>query len=424
MNITIEKMKTRLRLICILCLVAGSIGVKGAGRLPFATAEEVGMDPSKLRKVKQAVGEHLDQDHLAGAVTMVLRQGKIVSLEAHGWQDLDSRRPMQTDTLFRIYSMTKPIVSAGVMMLVEKGEIKLDKPIADYLPELEDLQVYQSGSLTAPKRPPSVRDLLRHTAGFTYGLFGDSMVDRQYRQARLLDEANDSKTFLDKVAKLPLVYHPGSQWVYSISVDLQGVLIERASGKSLDRYLREHFFEPLEMPDTGFYVPPEKRHRFATYYGEGLESVESNEQSAYRFPPRFFSGGGGLVSTVEDYAHFLQMLLNEGKLFGRRILKKASIEEMTRNQLEEPAFPIGIGDRRDGFGFGLGFSVVTAPSGYDPDARVGEYGWGGIASTHFWVSPDDALAVITMEQTQPYNWNLERGLKGIIYGAIKKPLTP
>ena len=389
-----------------------------ADPLPFAAPGDVGLDASKLREIELAVGEHLDRKELAGAVTLVLRKGSMVHLESHGWQDINSQTPMATDTIFRIYSMTKPIVSTAVMMLVESGHVDLDDPIAAHLPELSNLMVLENGKRVPPKRPPTVRDLLRHTAGFTYGFFGNSEVDQLYVQASILDKKNDTASFLEKVASLPLAYHPGEQWVYSISVDVQGALVEAVSGQSLDRFLKERILEPLGMKDTGFFVPFGKRDRFASVYNHDLEPTESNDTSDYRFPPRFFSGGGGMVSTVVDYARFLQMLLNGGELFGKRLLKESTIRDMTRDQLPEQAFPIGIGDTRDGFGFGLGFNVVTNTSQYDSDARVGEYGWGGAASTHFWVSPKDDLAVITMEQTMPYTWNLERSLKGIVYGAV------
>ena len=389
-----------------------------ADSLPFLTSEDSKMDGTKLRQIEQAVGKHIDEKELAGAVTLVLRKGGIVHLEAHGWRDLDSRNPMTTDTIFRIFSMTKPIVSVGIMMLLEEGQLGLDDPIAANLPVLSDLKVLVDGEKVAAKRAPTVRDLLRHTAGFTYGLFGFSEVDQLYVRSGILSKKNDSAHFLQKVAALPLAYHPGEKWIYSISVDVQGALIEQIAGQSLDRFLKERILEPLGMKDTGFHVPMEKRNRFATLYTEGHKSTESNQESDYRFPPRFYSGGGGMVSTAKDYARFLQMLINGGELFGTRLLKRETIKDMTQNHLEGTAFPIGIGDTRDGFGFGLGFNVVTAKSEYDPDARIGEYGWGGAASTHFWVSPKDELAVITMEQTMPYTWNLERSLKGLIYEAI------
>ena len=389
-----------------------------AGSLPYLTGKEAKMDEDQLRHIELEVGKHLDKKDLAGAVTLVLRKGGIVHFEAHGWKDLASRDPMTTDTIFRIFSMTKPIVSAGVMMLVEEGKVELDDPIEKHLSQLKGLEVLESGERIAPNRTPSVRDLLRHTAGLTYGFFGDSEVDKLYVKAEALSKSNDTATFLQKVGALPLAYHPGEKWLYSISVDVQGALIEQISGQSLDRFLKERILEPLGMQDTGFHVPIEKRDRFASLYTNGQIALESNEKSDYRFPPRFFSGGGGMVSTAADYAKFLQMMINEGELFGVRLLKEETVQDMTRNHLEGTAFPIGINDTRDGFGFGLGFNVVTAKSEYDKDAKVGEYGWGGAASTHFWVSPEDELAVITMEQTMPYTWNLERSIKGLVYKAI------
>ncbi len=391
--------------------------------IPFAIPEEVGLSSSKLREIEPVVGNFIDQNKLAGAVTLVLKNGKIAHLEAHGWQDIESRTPMNTDSIFRIYSMTKAIVSTGVMMLVEAGQVDLDDAVADYIPEFKNLNVWTPDGSEAANRPPTVRDLLRHTAGLSYGFFGNTPVDQKYRAAGVLAPSNDSAAFAKKLGQLPLLYQPGSQWVYSVSVDVQGVLIERVSQKSLDAFLRERIFEPLDMRDTGFHVPPEKRSRFATNYSPtpqgALEPNDRTETSSYRFPPRFFSGGGGLVSTARDYARFVQMLLNQGELFGHRIVSPKTIADMTRNQLPDAAYPIGIGDVRDGVGFGLGFSIRVEDSDWDPDGQIGEYGWGGAASTHFWISPKDDLAVITLEQTMPYNWNLEYGLKGLIYDALQ-----
>jgi CubicO group peptidase (beta-lactamase class C family) len=394
-----------------------------ADQLPFAWPEDVGMSSARLRQIENAVGEHLDKNHLAGAVTMVLRKGSIVHFEAHGWRDLESKTPMTKDSIFRIYSMTKPMVSAAVMMLVEEGRIQLDDPVGDHVPELVGVKVWTPDGEVDPKRPMSVRDLLRHTAGLTYGFFGNTPVDTAYREAQVLAPVDDAAAFEGKLGKLPLLYHPGEKWVYSVSVDVQGVLIERVSGQSLDRFLRERLFEPLVMRDTGFHVPPEKRDRFVTNYSPddngGLRVNDDPATSSYRFPPKFFSGGGGLVSTVADYSKFAQMMLNGGELFGERFLKKETVAYMTRNHLSDSAYPIGIGEDRPGVGFGLGVSVRVETSASEPDSRVGEYGWDGAASTHFWVSPEDELAVITMEQVMPYNSNLTAALKGLVYDALE-----
>ena len=409
-------------MICLCLLLAATHLV--AQSLPFRSPAETGMDASQLRRIEQEVGEAMDAKELAGAVTLVLHHGNIVHLEAHGWQNLEGHIPMQADTVFRIYSMTKPIIATAVMMLVEAGHLDLDLPVASYLPELKGLMVFDKRGNRPPQRPPTLRDLLRHTAGMTYGYFGNTPVDEQYRQARILDRDQDSKTFLNKVAGLPLLYDPGEKWVYSIAVDVQGVLVEAVSGLRLDAFLKKHLFQPLGMKDTGFEVPREKAHRLACYYGSDLELRESAEDSPYLKRPTFLSGGGGLVSTAMDYAHFVQMLINGGTLFGQRLLKTESVEAMTRNQLPSDRFPEGIGGGREGLGFGLGVSVVLQPGPALPDARKDEYGWDGIASTHFWVSPADKLAVITMEQTQPFSKTLIGRLKGPIYGALQPSKHP
>ncbi len=224
----------------ILFLLATSLVGK---EIPYGKAEDVGMSSAKLREIEAAVGYHLDQNHLAGGITMVLRKGQIVHLEAHGYRDLEKRISMSEDTIFRIYSMTKPVLSVGVMMLVEEGKVELDQPITDFLPELKDLKVYSEEGYTSPKRYPTIRDLLRHTAGFTYGLFGNSPVDKAYRKAKLLSSSDDSTTFINKLSKLPLLYQPGEDWEYSVGDDILGVIIERISGTSLARFLQERIFE-------------------------------------------------------------------------------------------------------------------------------------------------------------------------------------
>jgi len=387
--------------------------------LPFLSPQESGMGVSQLLTIEQQIGKALDKKKLAGAVTMVIRKGGVVHLEAHGWQDVENHIPMQTDTIFRIYSMTKPIVSTAVMMLAESGEIDIDAPLAKYLPSLDDLKVYQKEGNRSPKRPPTVRDLLRHTAGMTYGFFGNTAVDQQYRKAAVLDRDQSSEAFLKKVAQLPLVYDPGEDWIYSIAVDVQGILIEQVSGQSLDTFLKQRIFDPLAMKDTGFHVPKGKAHRLASYYGSSLKLKESGKESRYLKPPKFFSGGGGLVSTAMDYAHFVQMLLNGGSLFGQRLLKPETVAAMTRNHLPTDRFPAGIGGSREGVGFGLGVSIQMYSTPKQPGAKEGEFGWNGIASTHFWASPSDDLAVITMEQTHPFNKRLIHRLKGPIYDALR-----
>jgi len=264
--------------------------------------------------------------------------------------------------------------------------------------------------------------LMRHTAGFTYGLFGDSKVDQWYRQRNVL--GGSLKEMAERLGKLPLLYQPGEKWVYSVASDVLGLVIENVSGMSLDKYLETRIFKPLGMADTSFQLPQEKLDRFATNYSPdesgGLKVIEVPSESKYLKKPASFSGGGGLLSTTGDYMRFLLIVANGGEWGGMRLLKEETVKLMTTNQLPEEAMPIAIGEPRPGVGFGLGFSVRTKDTEWDPQSRVGEFGWGGAASTHYWASPKDDLVVVTMEQTMPYSFALEFAVKGLIYDAIEK----
>jgi len=393
-----------------------------------AKPEAVGISSEKLAAIDPAVETFVKDGKIAGAIAMVARKGKVVHAKAYGKRVIDGDKPMQLDTIFRFYSMTKPVTSVAAMILVEEGKLELDAPVAKYLPQLAGVRVYVSGEgddvkTEKPRRAMTIRDLHRHTAGLTYGLFGNTPVDRMYHFAGVL--RGTSAEMVDRLAKIPLVYHPGEHWVYSVGEDVLGRVIEVVSKKTLDEFFAERIFAPLDMKDTGFSVPGDKMGRFAASYGPngggGLRVVEGvGLMTPYRRPPQMFSGGAGLVSTARDYLRFAQMVLNGGELDGVRILKSATVEAMTKNQLPESAMPIGIGPaKRTGVGFGLGFAVRVAESGLEPAGRVGELGWGGVASTHFWISPRDDLIVIALSQYQPYSDRLERALKPIVYDALK-----
>jgi CubicO group peptidase (beta-lactamase class C family) len=285
---------------------------------------------------------------------------------------------------------------------------------------MKGLQVYSPEGPRAPARPPTVKDLMLHTAGFTYGN-ADRPVGKQYQEKKLMEAAGLDE-MMKRLAAIPLAFEPGKDWVYSYSIDVLGAVIERASGMKLDRFLEERLFRPLDMKDTGFHVPPEKADRFATLYtrtDKGLTADYGSQREKYLKPPGILSGGGGLVGTARDYMRFLMMVEAGGELHGRRILAPETVRLMTTNQLPKEAFPIYFGKQvRHGTGFGLGFSVRTADTEWDPQARLGEYGWGGAASTHYWVSPRDRIIVVTMEQTFPYSFDTEFAVKGLIYDAL------
>lgn len=335
--------------------------------------------------------------------------------------DVEAKKPMQADTIFRLYSMTKAITTAAALKLYDEKKIGLDDPVARHIPSFADLKVAAVDGLRAPTRAMTVRDLMLHTAGLTYGGGPDASKEAFKRLDPL--KATDLQEMCEKLSQVPLAYDPGSDWMYSASIDVLGRVIEVASGESLDTYFRKAIFEPLKMPDTAFRVPPEKLSRFAANYGRtenGLKLVDEPATSSFAKEVTLFSGGGGLVGTARDYQRFLQMVENGGELDGQRILRAETVKLMTTNQLPEQAYPIRMGDKqRQGVGFGLGFSVRTELAAADA-GRIGEYGWGGAASTHYWCSPADQLIVVTLEQIMPYQADTEVGIKKLLYDAVRK----
>ena len=406
-----------------LLLLAGMVLVSAvwAGELPSAKPEAVGLSAAKLAEADAAVEKLVEGGKVAGAVFMVARKGKIAHFEVFGMRDIEAKKPMERDTIMRFYSMSKPVTSVAAMILYEEGKFKLDDAVGKHVPELKGLKVYSKpadgeAGYAEAKRQPTVRDLMRHTSGLTYGIFGDTPVDRMYRQKAVLG-SRDLKQMAEKIGGLPLMFQPGARWHYGVSTDMLGYLVERVSGQKLDEFFEERIFGPLDMRDTGFYVPAEKAGRFSRCYGPNTSGGlrETGELGSDRFlkRPSQLSGGGGLVSTARDYMRFCQMLLNKGQLGGVRVLKAETVEMMTRNQL-----PAGVywGGRN---GFGLGFSVqLTADR--SGRSHVGEYGWGGAASTHFWISPKDDLAVVALSQYMPFSGQLQGAVKSLVYAAIEE----
>ncbi len=419
-------MKTRYVLVTLgICLVFAR--PLPAGELPTAKPEEVGFSSAKLQKAHAALGQLIKDGQVAGAITLVARHGKIVFFDAQGVRDIAAEKPMTRDTICRFYSMSKPITTVAAMILWEKGLFKLDDPVSKYLPEFKGLKVYAGGKgedmkLVAPRREMTIRDLMRHTSGLTYGFFSNSPVDEMYKKVQPLGPGVTLPRMIEKLSKLPLVHQPGTRFEYSVSVDVLGRLVEVISKKPLDEFFKEQVFTPLDMKDTGFFVPEKEQGRFAATHGKNnkgkLIVTDAPSKSSFLKKPALLSGGGGLVSTTRDYARFCQMLLAGGQLDGRRILKQKTIALMTKNQLPAEAMPLTLMGRREGVGFGLGFSVRVAPDKNDPAGRVGEYGWGGAASTYFWISPKDDLFVIVLQQFMPFNPTLEAKLKPIIYDAL------
>jgi CubicO group peptidase (beta-lactamase class C family) len=400
-----------------------------------AQPEDVGMSSQALHNVTRLIGRYIDEDRLAGAISLVGRRGKVVHLDVQGRSDVERDLPMAEDTIFRIYSMTKPIASVGLMMLYEQGRCQLDDPVSEYLPELADLPVLAGGDADSYQvrpaaRPMTVRDLLMHTSGLVAAT-SKSVVGDLYRKADVQGSASGG-TLADLVTKLsglPLEFDPGDRWMYGISTDLVGRLCEVLSGLPFDEYLRQRIFEPLEMADTGFTVPADKVARFAACYEPGADGrVTLNDDpvtSPYAGVRTYFSGAGGLVSTTGDYLRFTRMLAAGGTLDGVRIIGPRTLRFMTLNHLpgdqDLTAMAKDGGEtRREGEGFGLGFGVLIDPRLAQTVGTVGEYSWGGAASTAFFVSPAEDLFMIFMTQlrTPPDTYPIRRQLRAAIYGAI------
>jgi CubicO group peptidase (beta-lactamase class C family) len=405
------KITHKTRIVIVLSMLFSCMGF--AGELPVTSPENVGMSSEKLARAKSSVQALIDNEKMAGASIIVARNGKIVLSETFGMMDQKANKHMQPDTIFRIYSMSKPISSVAAMMLYEQGKLKLDDPISKYIPEFKELKVYsESGKHDDQVRQMSVRDLLRHTSGLTYGYFGNTAVDKMYRTKGVLNRKSSLQDMINKLNGIPLLYQPGTKWHYSVSTDVLGYLVQKVSGQPLDEFFRQNIFEPLDMKDTAFHVPNEKVNRFAACYGPrqngGLRIVDEPTTSRYLIRANLFSGGGGLVSTARDYLRFSQMLLNKGQLDGKRLLRSETVEMMTSDQLPDSV------KRGEGEGFGLGFSVRLR----DGKFPQGEYGWGGAASTHFWISPKDELIVIALSQYMPFSSQLQNAVKSIIYDSI------
>ncbi|MBY0494792.1 MAG: beta-lactamase family protein [Cyanobacteria bacterium] len=375
--------------------------------LPTATPESVGFASGALDKMDAGMQELVDKKQLAGIVTLVARHGKVVQHKAYGVASLETGAPMKLDTIGRIYSMSKPITGVAMMMLYEEGKWKPADPIAKHIPEFANLKVYAGEKdgqpvLEDPVHPPTMGELMSHSAGFTYGVFGNTPVDVIYRANNPLG-APSLQDMIDRLSKMPLLYQPGTKWVYSVSVDIQGYLVEKLSGRTFPEFLRTRLFEPLGMVDTAFYVPADKVSRVATVYAydkakAGLAPAEPIVTS----PPGLPSGGGGLYGTAADYFRFAQMMLNGGEFGGKRILKKASVDMMRTNVLSDAALnsKSGIGPAQfsPAQGFGYDFAVVLDPDTAKRQVGKGTFWWWGIAGTWFWIDPTNDVVFVGIIQ--------------------------
>ena len=406
--------------------------------IPRCEPKEVGLSAERLARIETHLRErYVAPGKIAGCTTLVARDGRIAYLDVQGQRDLERELPLAPDTIFRIYSMSKPITSVALMSLWEEAHFLLDDPVDKLIPSWRDLRVFEGGNhpvfLTSrPDRRMTIRDLLTHTSGLTYGFMERTNVDAAYRKLGfgVTDERGPNlQSMIDHLAGLPLEFSPGTCWNYSVATDVCGYLIEQISGKRLDVFLRERIFEPLGMHDTSFEIAPDKEERFAANYArrrnKSLRLEDDPRESSYR-EVGFLSGGGGLVSTADDYLRFCEMLRRGGELEGARILGPRTIESMTRNHLPEgkDLTQMALGSFSEtpyaGTGFGLGFSVILDPSQGAGIGSRGEYAWGGAASTIFWIDPKEDLTLIFLTQLMPSaTFNFRGQLKQLIYSALE-----
>lgn len=376
-----------------------------APAIAAASPESAGFSAEGLKKLDAHMQGLVDQGHLPGVTTMLVRHGKVVNFEVHGNKGFDGP-PMTKDTIFRIYSQTKPVTGVAMMILFEEGKWTLDDPVSKFIPEFANLRVFKSvnadGSFdTVPaERPPTMRELMSHSAGFAYGLVPDNPLDKAYADKVLGARSRDD--FVKAIAEIPLVDQPGKRWKYSIAVDIQGLIVEKLTGQSLGDFMKARIFDPLKMKDTGFWLPAEKADRLASLYVWNPKANKLVPADGFMVlditkPPVMASGGGGLVSTNADYARFAQMLLNGGELEGARILKPETVKLMRTNALSDtimnssdPPF-----NTARGRGFGLDFAVVLDSAKAGPQGE-GTYSWGGAAGTWFWIDPKNDLFFLGM----------------------------
>ena len=401
-----------------------------------------GMSTSRLAQIDRHLADkYIETGKISGALTLVARHGEIAHFSPLGQMDAERNKPTREDTVYRIYSMSKPITSVALLTLYEQGKFQLDDPVHKFIPEWENLGVWVSGAypnfLTKrPERPMSVRDLLSHQSGFTYGFMHNNSIDAAYRELSVVNDAEvglSSDTLAQsarKLADLPLLFSPGTRWNYSISTDMCGYLVEVLSGKRFDDYLRESVLEPLGMKETSFYVPDERLDRFAACYAPspdgGRDLQDDPETSYYRKPPTMLSGGGGLTSTATDYFRFAQMLCNRGTLDGERILSRKTVELMTRNHLPGAVDLTAVAPPGQfsevgysGVGFGLGVSVINDLARAQISGSEGQFAWGGAASTAFWVDPVEEVVVVFMTQLLPSSqYPFRRELQTLVNSAI------
>lgn len=382
-----------------------AVSTLGAGEIPTVAPEKEGFSKERLVRLVAKTHSYVDSGGTAGVITLIARHGKIVHFDVYGKADIEAGAPMKADSLFRMYSMTKPITSVALLMLYEEGKFQLDDPLEKYFPDFKDLKVYVSGSgdqmqFEPPKRKPTVRDIFRHTAGFGYGM-GQSPVDKLYQEAKV--NAEGLKELVPRLAKLPLLYQPGTSWVYSVSHDVQAALVERLSGMSFEDFMSARIFKPLDMKDSTLGIPAIDISRLTTSYGvKQGKLVPSDKPATSNY--KGVGGGSSLTSSARDYLRFAQMLANGGELDGVRLLAPGTVRLMRSNHLPDGLWlgmgPSGSGGAT-GTGYGLGVSVLVDPVKRGNLGSKGEFGWSGAAATHVIIDPEKGIVGIFLTQKMP-----------------------
>jgi CubicO group peptidase (beta-lactamase class C family) len=423
----------RLRnLVIVAALLAAVPSAFAEGRPVTVKPAEAGFNEAGLARLDAYIKNEIATNKIPGAIMMIQRQGKTAYFSSVGVRDPGTKEPMTPDTIFRIYSMSKPITTLAAMMLVEEGKLQLDEPLSKYIPAFASVKVGvekkgEDGAigleLVPAKRPITIQDLMRHTSGLTYGFFGEGLVKKAYVDAKLNAEDPDNAEFAERIAKLPLAYQPGTTWDYSQSTDILGRVIEVVSGKSLYQFEKERLLDPLGMKDTTFYVTdPAKKSLVAEPFPNDRTIGNNSVMGDPRVAQKWESGGGGMVSTISDYSRFAQMILNGGTLEGRRYLSPKTIAYMGSNHigLASGVTPGPLYLPGPGFGFGLGFAVRTEAGVSPIEGSIGEMSWSGAGGTTFWIDPKEDMFVIFMAQTVSQRARIRIALKNVVYGAFEK----
>lgn len=405
--------KFKILLLILISSISLNITAAPKAGLKMAKPESVGMSSERLQRIEDTMKRYIDDEYLAGTVTLVARKGKVVHFEAQGFSDVENARPMTTDTIFRIASMTKPIASVALMMLYEQGHFQLNDPVSKWLPEFSDMKVVVNNEgqplgtpyhLVPAKLAITIKHVLTHTAGLMNPYRSGHLAI--YQNQPNLEPGFDLEDSIKRLAKLPLAYHPGEKWQYSSATNVVGRLVEVMSGMSLDKFFHKEIFKPLKMVDSYFYLPASKLDRFAAQYRPDeknankiiLQDAPTRESRYVKEPHSYFSGAGGMISTAADYVRFQQMMLNGGELDGVRLLGRKTVEQMFKNHTGD--LPIWL--RGPGNGFGLGYSVVLDSGEAATSQSEGSVSWGGAFNTIFWIDPKEELVAVFMSQLRPY----------------------